>query len=137
MIEIVRIKPEHLKVLAGFFNEINIPEYTGDFSPHLFNAENAASVCNYTGHDLYYAVLIDGGKMVGYGMLRGWDEGYEIPSIGLCILKEYKRRGLGKVLLNFLETAARLKGASRVMLKVKKDNEAGGAERHNKKGGLS
>ena len=123
MIEIVRIKPKNLEVLAGFFNEVNIPEYTRDFSPHPFNAGNAARVCNYTGRDLYYAVLIDGRKMIGYGMLRGWDEGYEIPSVGLCVLKKYHGIGLGKLLLNFLETVAGLSGCSKVMLKVKKNNK--------------
>ncbi len=62
--------------------------------------------------------------MVGYGILRGWDEGYDVPSIGLCVLKKYQGMGLGRLLLNFLEVVSRLSGSSKTMLKVKKDNSA-------------
>ena len=62
--------------------------------------------------------------MIGYGLLRGWDEGYEVPAIGLCVLKKYHGKGLGKLLLAFLETDSRVEGASEVMLKVKKNNAA-------------
>lgn len=123
MIEIVRLRPEHMEYLIRFFEAINEPEYIKDFSPHPFNEENAIGVCNYQGQDLYFSVLLNGGEIIGYGILRGWDEGYEIPSIGLCILKKYQGSGLGRLLLNFLETASKLKGCSKVMLKVKRDNE--------------
>lgn len=123
MIEIVRLRPEHMECLIRFFEVINEPEYSNDFSPHPFNVENATRICNYQGRDLYYTVLSEGKKIIGYGMLRGWDEGYEIPSIGLCILKEFQCLGLGKILLDFLETVSRLRGCSKVMLKVKKENE--------------
>ncbi len=121
-IEIVKLKPECLERLINFFEEINSTKYTDDFSPHPFNAQYAKLICNYQGRDLYYSILLDGEKMIGYGMLRGWDEGYEIPSIGLCILKKHQGVRLGKLLVNFLETVSRLKGCSKVMLKVKKNN---------------
>ncbi len=123
MIEIVRLRPEHQNSLTGFFEKIILPEYTKDFSPHPFNAENAKRVCDYQGRDLYYSILLDGKDIIGYGMLRGWDEGYDIPSMGLCILKTYQGKGLGRLLLNFLEVVSRLEGANKVMLKVKKGNE--------------
>lgn len=123
MIEIIRLRPVHMEYLIRFFEAINEPEYIKDFSPHPFDEENAGRVCNYQGRDLYYAVILGENNIIGYGMLRGWDEGYEIPSIGLCIQKGYKGRGLGRLLLNFLEAASGLEGARKVMLKVRKDNE--------------
>ncbi|MFN8537438.1 MAG: hypothetical protein U0232_08190 [Thermomicrobiales bacterium] len=38
--------------------------------------EQATILTNYAGADLYY-VLIAGDTILGYGMLRGWDAGYE------------------------------------------------------------
>jgi ribosomal protein S18 acetylase RimI-like enzyme len=122
MIEIVRLRGEHLGLLKRFFEAINTSEYRKDFSPHPFNEDYAKFVCNYKGSDFYFSILLNNEEIIGYGMLRGWDEGYEIPSIGLCVLKKYQGSGLGRLILNFLETASRLKGCSKVMLKVRKGN---------------
>lgn len=124
MIEIVRLRPAHFEPLERFFRAINDASYIENFSPHPFDSTNAARVCNYNGRDKYFAILLNGETVVGYGMLRGWDEGYEVPAIGLCVLKEYQGKGLGKLFMNFLETASRMEGASKVMLKVKKNNTA-------------
>ena len=123
MIDIVKLHPGHIKPLRSFFNAIDNPDYIRYFSPHPFNEENSVRVCSHAGQDLYYAVLLDGEKIIGYGMLRGWDEGYDIPAIGLCILEEYQNIGLGALLLLFLETLARARNCLKVMLKVNKDNE--------------
>ena len=124
MIEIVRLREEHVEQLKEFFEAINSPSYTNDFSPHPFDSPNAERVCGYRGKDKYFAILLNGDVVIGYGLLRGWDEGYAAPAIGLCVLKEYHGKGLGKLLLNFLETVSRVEGASEVMLKVKKTNTA-------------
>ena len=121
-IEIIRLKPTYLNCLTRFFEEINSPEYTDFFSPHPFNRTNAEYVCAYEGRDLYYAIVLNGAEITGYGMLRGWDEGYDIPMVGLCLLKKYQGIGLGGAFLKFLETAAALNGCRKVMLKVKKTN---------------
>jgi len=121
-IEFIRLTPDYLKCLTHFFEEINSPEYTNFFSPHPFNGENAGYVCSYQGRDLYYAIFLDKAEIIGYGMLRGWDEGYETPALGLCLLKKYQGIGIGGAFLSFLETAAALNGCRKVMLKVKKTN---------------
>jgi len=124
MIEIERLRPEHLDRLKVFFEAINNPAYVENFSPHPFDDENANRVCNYNGQDLYYSVLLDRSEIIAYGILRGWDEGFEIPSIGLCVLQGYQGRGLGELLMNLLETVSRLRSCQKVMLKVKKNNTA-------------
>jgi ribosomal protein S18 acetylase RimI-like enzyme len=121
-IEIIRLRPEHGDMLLRFFEEINVPQYTANFSPHPFDREQAKLSCNYRGRDLYYSVILNREKIIGYCMLRGWDEGYEIPSLGLCVLKEYQGFGLGRAMMNFLETVSRLRGCTKTMLRVRKDN---------------
>lgn len=123
-IEIVKLRHEHLERLMFFFSQIDSLEYAKDFSPHPFDEEYARFVCHYEGKDAYYAVLLDEEEIVAYCMMRGWDEGYEIPSLGLCVLKRYQGFGLGSAIMNFLEASSRLRGCSKVMLKVKKDNAA-------------
>lgn len=124
LIEIIRLRPEHGDMLVRFFEEINTPQYTEKFSPHPFNHEHADLICDYRGRDLYYSVLLNGERIIGYCMLRGWDDGYEIPSLGLCMLKEYEGFGVGRAMMNFLEAVSRIRGCSQVMLKVRKDNAA-------------
>ena len=60
--------------------------------------------------------------MIGYGMLRGWDEGYEIPSLGIAIDPAQQGRGYGQRLMEFLHATARQHGAKRVRLRVHPDN---------------
>ena len=122
MIEMVRLREGHKQLLDIFFQHINTPQYVQDFSPFPFDSKQAEFLCDYRGQNLYYATIMESTKIIGFGMLRGWDEGYEIPSIGLCILKAYQGMGFGKLMLSFLEIASKVKGCSRVMLKVRKGN---------------
>jgi [ribosomal protein S18]-alanine N-acetyltransferase len=57
-------------------------------------------------------------------MLRGWDEGYDVPSLGIAVHPESRGQGLGELLMHFLHCAARRKGAREIMLKVYKENTA-------------
>jgi len=92
------------------------------FHPHPFTEEEARKLTHYTGKDLYYA-LIEGDKILGYGMLRGWDEGYDIPSLGIAMRASVRGLGLGKLFMRFLHAAARRRGASRIRLKVYPSNK--------------
>jgi len=109
------------KLLLSFFQEI---KETGDdkfFHPHLFTEEQIDRIVNHCGKDLYY-VMIDGGAIIGYAMLRGWEEGYEIPSLSIIIDKACRENGFGKLFMSFLHSAAKRKGAKKIRLKVHKDN---------------
>ena len=89
------------------------------FTPHKFDYLTILKNC--FNKDIYIIQLIDK-KIVGYGMLRGWEEGYEIPILGIIIDKNYRGMGLSKDLMNFLHNIARTKGSIKVMLKVYKNN---------------
>src|SRR5690242_21202213 len=62
--------------------------------------------------------------VIGYGMLRGWDEGYAIPSLGIAIDPEVRGRGHSRVLMNFLRDVAKQRGAERIRLKVDPQNQS-------------
>lgn len=121
MIEIVRPQPALVPALTEFFRLIDRPEIKEVFHPHDFTSSEAQRLCHYQGKDEYYLILRDQ-TVLGYGLLRGWDEGYEIPSLGICIHPQMKGKGLGLALMHHLVAAARVRGAPSMILKVKKDN---------------
>lgn len=118
----IRIVDETLEQpLAEFFRDLKKGGDDKHFHPHPLTDEEAKRRCQYSGKDLYY-VLTESDKILGYAMLRGWDEGYEVPSLGIVLHPSVRATGLGKLLIHFLHAAARRKGASKVRLKVYPDN---------------
>lgn len=116
------LQPEHVTAVAGMFEEINADPTARRFHPHPFDADNAIRVCSGAGRDLYSGLWIDG-KLSGYGMLRGWDEGFDTPSLGIWISARLRGTGAAKAMMSFLHLAASLSGAVRIRLKVYSDNE--------------
>jgi ribosomal protein S18 acetylase RimI-like enzyme len=55
-------------------------------------------------------------------MLRGWDEGFEIPSLGIAILPDARGTGLGTALMHYLHAEATRRGVPKVRLTVHEDN---------------
>jgi RimJ/RimL family protein N-acetyltransferase len=120
-LRIVPIDPTHLDPLAFLFNRISKDASAVHFHPHPFNWAEANLRANYAGRD-YYALMMLDNKAIGYGFLRGWDDKYAIPSLGIYIDKPFRGSGAAKVLMEFLHLIATLRGASRVRLRVHPDN---------------
>jgi [ribosomal protein S18]-alanine N-acetyltransferase len=66
-------------------------------------------------------LLIDG-EFAGYGILRGWEAGFDIPSLGVWIGSEFREQGLGRFLMEALHVMARDRGAPGIRLRVYPDN---------------
>lgn len=121
-LELRLLRPELAGLLREFFRAfVRGPDHAF-FHPHPLTDDAADRLCSYQGRDLYYAACV-AGRIVAYGMLRGWDEGYDIPSLGMAIHPEARRRGLARSLMAFLHTAAKLRGARQVRLTVYRDNQ--------------
>jgi hypothetical protein len=69
------VGPDDSAILAELFQEID-PTF---FRPHPFTEDEARGIAGRTGDDVY-ALLVEDGRPIAYGMLRGWDEGYAVPS---------------------------------------------------------
>jgi ribosomal protein S18 acetylase RimI-like enzyme len=109
--------------LADFFAQLT---HSGDdrfFHPHPFTRDEAQRIANHTGRDLYL-VASDGPRVVAYGLLRGWDAGFEVPSLGIAVHPAERGSGVARAFMIYLHAAARRQGASRVRLKVYPDNAA-------------
>jgi len=123
--DIRKIKSGDEEILSNFFEVINSDEGTVNFfHPHPFTKKYAKLLVAKIkkSKDLYF-IVIRKNKIVGYSMLRGWDEGYNTPSFGICIHPEYQWQGLGKLLTDYTLKKAKGKKADKVMLKVYKNNE--------------
>jgi ribosomal protein S18 acetylase RimI-like enzyme len=94
------------------------------FHPHPLTREFAADLCDRLGgmQDRYFALFV-GRRVAGYAMLRGWDEGYKVPSFGVCVHPQLQNAGVGHLLTTFGIEESRRAGAEKVRLTVYKRNE--------------
>jgi ribosomal protein S18 acetylase RimI-like enzyme len=108
--------------LTKFFENITARGADRYFHPHPLTADEAVRRCQHVGKDVYAALLSDN-EILAYGMLRGWDEGYEIPSLGIAVDPAHQGRGYGRMLMQYLHEVARARGAVKVRLRVHPENE--------------
>jgi ribosomal protein S18 acetylase RimI-like enzyme len=119
-IEWRRVSPQLERPLADFFAELSA-EGGHYFHPHPFDDAQARKIACYSGKDLY-CVLVDGSVVLAYGMLRGWDEGFAIPSLGIVVASKFRGLGIARTVMGLLHLAARRRGAQRIRLKVYEGN---------------
>ena|SRR3990172_6354173 len=91
------------------------------FEPHPFTKVYLEDIIETHVKDIYLLFFVND-VVIGYGLLRGWDEGYNIPSLGIEIDRDYRGRGLGKTFMNILHDTAKRNRADKVRLTVMKDN---------------
>jgi glycosyltransferase involved in cell wall biosynthesis len=115
------LQPIHREKLAELFERFRYSKIDQYFHPHPLTTEEAINKCSNRGAD-YYCLVFDGTNPVGYGMLRGWDEGYTEPSLGMAIDASMQGRGIGKLLMGHLHGIAQSRGSQTVRLKVYTDN---------------
>jgi ribosomal protein S18 acetylase RimI-like enzyme len=114
-------------ILCDFFAALSTdPEVVKFFHPHPFTREFAAQLCDGAGtrRDRYYVACFQG-VVIAYMMLRGWDEGYSVPSFGVCAHPALRDVGLGQALMAHAVAECRAVGASKLRLTVFKDNPRG------------
>lgn len=121
-IELVRLAPRWQGALKIFLQELKVSGDEIFFSPHPTDENSLRQIASYNGRDLYY-LLVEEKTILGYGLLRGWDEGYQIPGLGVAIHPSARGAGLGKIFMDFLHVLAFRRGASKVRLRVHKNND--------------
>ncbi|MCK1568763.1 ribosomal protein S18 acetylase RimI-like enzyme [Bradyrhizobium sp. GM5.1] len=120
-LEIVHLRPGHATLLAELFAIIAADQRCSRFHPHPFTQAEAARICNHRGNDRYLALRTEE-RLLAYGLLRGWDEGFAIPSLGIYVVPELRGSGAARLLMEHLHLTAQLSGAKRIRIKVYPDN---------------
>ena len=111
------VGPGDEAALAEVFSDID----ETFFRPHPFTRDEAGRIANEAGRDTY-SILVEDGRAVAYGMLRGWDEGYPFPSLGIAVRTSAQGRGLGRLMMAHLHAEAGSRGATVVRVRVHPDN---------------
>lgn len=119
----VALDSKHATSLATLFARLRENGDENFFHPHPLTANEAVTRSNCSGRD-FYCVMLSKNNVIGYGMLRGWDEGYAVPSLGIALDPAERGHGYSRVLMNFLHGIAKQRGAERIRLKVDPQNRA-------------
>lgn len=94
------------------------------FNPHRISSSYIQTLILDSIKDVYVVVRIKDFGVIAYGMLRGLDEGYTVPSLGIAVDKDFSGLGLGKIVMDYLHFVAKVNGYTHIMLRVHKDNYA-------------
>ena len=100
-------------------NKFLVKNDSSFFTPHKYTKD--ILINNICSIDKYY-LMIKSDIIIGYGMLRGYEEGYDIPSLGIMIDKDYRGKGYSKKMINFLENET-YKTSEKIRLTVFKKNK--------------
>lgn len=120
-IECLLLRPAHAPALARFFEDLAAAGDDGFFRPHPGDAGTLREVAEHSGSDVHL-VFVEGDVVRAYGLLRGWNEGYAIPSLGIAVHPDARAMGLGRLVMEYLEAMGRHRGAPAIRLRVHKDN---------------
>jgi ribosomal protein S18 acetylase RimI-like enzyme len=116
------LQPGDAAVLSVFFMENDREDVRRHFHPFPLATETAKSICMDRSGDQYFAHF-DDTRILGFGMLRGWKEGFSIPSFGLLVDHRAAGRGIGTSLTAHAVQRAQDLGCPAVRLTVHSDNQ--------------
>ena len=96
-------------------------EYMKYFTPYNWADESFLDAVANKSRDQFYGLFINK-TPVGLYMLRGLDDGYEIPYYSNWISRNYKGFGLATLALKHAYTTCKLNGIKTMILKVHPNN---------------
>lgn len=123
MKKVIKLGVQHSSQLIKLFNKIDGDITASNFHPHPFTELHAIHIAKAISCDMYLGLFIQE-ELIGYGMLRGWDAGYEVPTLGIYIMPEYRGCGYSSYFMLEMHRYAKNMGAQQIMLKVYPDNLA-------------
>lgn len=115
-----KLGPESAEELSELMQKEN-PEYSKYFIPFEFDLHTIQEKIKKLHLDSFWGIFIDE-TLAGFYMLRGFDEGYKIPSYGVWISKKYAGKGLSKFTLRHAISYCRINNIKEIMLKVHPEN---------------
>jgi len=112
---------DYRREAAELFYEISHDHSATMFRPHSLDRQHAYEMS--WDSDVYVLAIDITDRAFAYGILRGWDEGYDIPSLGIAVCRAARGTGIARLMMQHLHVCARLRGATAVRLRVHPDNE--------------
>ena len=124
--EILRPEPYDQTTIGQFFQALVAGGDGQTFHPHPFRASEASHITKgfspqgLPTNDIFCFGFI-GREAVAYGMLRGWDEGFSEPSLGIAVHPNFRGQGLAGPMVNN-SMNPRMREATSIRLKVYRSN---------------
>jgi ribosomal protein S18 acetylase RimI-like enzyme len=118
------VGPDDGHDLGEFFEALaSDPDTPRLFHPHPLTRAYARELCGRVGRmrDGYFLAWF-AGRIVAYWMLRGWDEGYAVPSFGVAVHPLARGLRLGAAALEHAISVSRERGAEKLRLTVYRSN---------------
>ena len=122
-LRVTRAAPPDGEPLERFFSRNRDTSSSETFDPFELTAKRARAIASAASKDLFYLARLEGDAVVALSMLRGFDDGYAIPSFGILVDHEHQRRGIGRQLTVWTLDAARARGCTAVRLSVYASND--------------
>ena len=97
--------------------------YVRFFNPFSFDEDTIVNILTGRHQDVFMGIYWQD-ELAGFFMLRGLDEGYEVPSYGVLIAESYSGYGLTRLTLKMAKSICKLRRSPRIMLKVHPENTA-------------
>ncbi len=112
--------PADASMIAAFMRSQS-PEYLRFF--YAFSADESAiaAILSASKMDIYSGVFWKE-ELAGVYMLRGWDDGYDVPAFGVLIDEKYRGGAFMRLALDTAKLICRLSGAKRLMAKIHPEN---------------
>ena len=119
-VEIKELQSDQASTLSALI--LNTPkDHTKYFTPFSFEEDSIKKIINNAVNDKYFGIFIND-DIVGFYMLRGFDEGFEVPSYGVWISDKFSGLGLSKLTLQHAITFCKINNIKKIMLKVHPEN---------------
>jgi ribosomal-protein-alanine N-acetyltransferase len=123
-IVIEAVEAGHAQALAELFEGNRVPAVSDSFDPFPLTVDEARRIALEPRLDAYFVARTDAG-LIGMSMLRGFDDGFEVPSFGIFVDHRHHGRGVGRRLTAWTVGEARRRGCAAIRLSVYASNEAG------------
>lgn len=117
---IKKIQADSAEELAGLLQS-EPSQYSKYFTPFNFNTETIKEILSKSRKDIFFGLFLNN-KIIGFYMLRGFDEGFKIPSYGVWISNKYAGKGLAKLTLQHSISFCKINNIEQIMLKVHPEN---------------
>jgi RimJ/RimL family protein N-acetyltransferase len=120
-IEIRKLKLDDVPDLIKRLSEESLL-YLKHFTAFELSDKSLTTILTRAVKDKYFGMFF-GDEIVGFYMLRGFDEGFEVPSYGVIILSKFSNKGLSRLTLYHAFSLCRLNNIKKLMLKVRPENK--------------
>lgn len=111
------IEPRHADRLAELFERNRVSRVTDMFDPFPLTGAEARRIALVPRRDAFY-VATRNERLLGFSMLRGFDEGYAIPSFGIFVDHQSHGQGVGRELTAWTIEQARRRDCPALRLTV-------------------